>query len=152
MMYCQNVNNMLVALIIFAYQTHTDLHGALSLTPVIFTLALFNRASQNNLMFWRPLGYIPNLGYGIGTADKTATWDKIQDEHIFFSFVLESLKKINKKMDLNVLFWVSWYASKYGFISSLEVQKEITNCWDNIPEIGRESSNHIVIATFNIMI
>jgi hypothetical protein len=95
MRYCQNMNDMPVALIVFADKTHTDLHGALSLTPVIFTLTLFNRASRNNPRFWRPLGYIPNLGYGKGTADKTATRDKIQDEHNCISFVLESLKKIN---------------------------------------------------------
>ena len=95
--YCQNENDMPVALIIFADKTHTDLHGALSLTPIIFTLTLFNRACRNNPKFWRPLGYIPNLGYGKGLSDKTATRDKIQDEHNCLSFVLESLKKINKE-------------------------------------------------------
>jgi hypothetical protein len=68
--YCQNVP---VALIVFANKTHTDLHGALSLTPIIFTLTLYNNASRNNPKFWRPLGYIPNLSYGKGTSDKTVT-------------------------------------------------------------------------------
>jgi hypothetical protein len=95
--YCLNANDMPVALIVFVDKTHTDLHGALSLTPIIFTLSLFNRASRNNPNFWRPLGFIPNLSYGKGTSDKTATRDKIQDEHDCLSFVLRSLKKIHKE-------------------------------------------------------
>ncbi len=50
-------NDMPVALIIFGEKSHTDLHGALALTPIIFTLTLFNRTSQNNANFWRPLAY-----------------------------------------------------------------------------------------------
>ncbi len=53
-----------IALIIFGDKSHTDLHGALALTPIIFTLTLFNITSWNNSKFWRPLAYIPNLGYG----------------------------------------------------------------------------------------
>ena len=94
--YCTGRMDMPVALIIFLDKTHTDLHGALSLTPVIFTLTLFNRAARNNPKFWRPLGYIPNLSYGKGTSDKTAARDKIQDEHDCLSFVFHSLKKIHK--------------------------------------------------------
>ena len=94
--YCENAMDMPVALVLFVDKTHTDLHGALSLTPIIFTLTLFNRASRNNPKFWRPLGYIPNLSYGKGTSDKTATRDKIQDEHDCLSLVFNSLKKIHK--------------------------------------------------------
>jgi hypothetical protein len=65
----------------FGEKSHTDLHGALSLTLIIFTLTMFNRTSRNNSYFWRPLGHIPNLGYGKNKADKTETRDKIQDEH-----------------------------------------------------------------------
>jgi hypothetical protein len=79
--YCQNMTYMPVGLIVCGDKSHTDLHGALSLTPIIFTLALFNCAAQNDLKFWRPTGYIPNLGYGRGTYNKTHTRDKIQDEH-----------------------------------------------------------------------
>ncbi len=38
-------NDMPVALIIFGGKSHTDLHGALALIPIIFTLTLFNRTS-----------------------------------------------------------------------------------------------------------
>jgi hypothetical protein len=56
-----NIINMPVGLVIFGDKSHTDLHGALSLTRIIFTLTMFNRTSRNNTNFWRPLGYIPNL-------------------------------------------------------------------------------------------
>ncbi len=79
--YCQNKTDMLVGLIVFGDKSHTDLQGALSLTPIIFTLTLFNHAAQNDLKFWRPIGYIPNLGYRRGTSNKTHTRDKIQDEY-----------------------------------------------------------------------
>jgi hypothetical protein len=64
-----------VGLIIFGDKSHTDLHGALSLATIILTLTLFNHAAQNDLKFWRPIGYIPNLGYGRGTSNKTHTID-----------------------------------------------------------------------------
>jgi hypothetical protein len=40
--YCQNKTDMPVGLIVFGDKSHTDLHRALSLTPIIFTLTLFN--------------------------------------------------------------------------------------------------------------
>jgi hypothetical protein len=38
--YCQDKTDMHVGLIVFGDKAHTDLHGALSLTPIIFTLTL----------------------------------------------------------------------------------------------------------------
>ncbi len=55
----ENESNMPIGLVLFA-----DLHGALALTPIMFTLTMFNRACRNNTNFWRPLGYIPNLTHG----------------------------------------------------------------------------------------
>jgi hypothetical protein len=95
--YCQNKTDMPVGLIVFGNKSHTDLHGALSLYPIIFTLTLFKRAAQNDSIFWRPIGYIPNLGYGRGTSNKTHTIDKIQDEHSCISFSFQSLKNMNKE-------------------------------------------------------
>ena len=44
--FCGNEGKyMPVSLIVFGDKTYTDLHGALSVTPVIFTLTLFNTAS-----------------------------------------------------------------------------------------------------------
>ncbi len=95
--YCQNKTDMPVGLIVFGDKSHTDLNGALSLTPIIFTLTIFNRAAQNDSKFWRPIGYIPNLGYQRGTSNKTHTRDKIQDEHSCISFAFQSLKNTNKE-------------------------------------------------------
>jgi hypothetical protein len=86
-----------VGLIVFGDKSHTDLHRALSLTPIIFTLTLFNCAAQNDSKFWRPIGYIPNLGYRRGTSNKTHTRDKIQDEPSCISFTFQSLNNINKE-------------------------------------------------------
>jgi len=63
-----------------------------------------------NPNFWRPLGYIPYLSYGKGTSDKTATRDKIQDEHDCLAFVFKSLKKIHKNngFDCTVLGQAVW--------------------------------------------
>jgi hypothetical protein len=47
----ENESNMPVRLIIFGDKSHTDLHGALALTPIIFTLTMFNHASRNNTNF-----------------------------------------------------------------------------------------------------
>ena len=89
-------NHMPVGLVIFGDKSHTDLHGSLALTPIIFTLTMFNQTSRNNPKFWRPLGYIPNLSYGKNKADKTATNDKVQDEHDCLSVVFESIRAIHR--------------------------------------------------------
>ncbi len=98
--YCSNngdmINEMPIALIIFGDKLHTDLHGSLSLTPIIFTLTLFNWSARNTTNFWRPLAYIPNLSYGKNKADKRATTDKIQDEHICLSVAFGSIKDIHQ--------------------------------------------------------
>jgi hypothetical protein len=41
----KNKTDMPVGLIVFGDKSHTDLHGALSLTPIVFTLTLFKRAA-----------------------------------------------------------------------------------------------------------
>ncbi len=69
--FCTNPHcpTMPVGLIVFGDKSHTNLHGTLALTPIIFTVTLFNRTSRNNTRFWRLIGYIPNLSYGKGGAD-----------------------------------------------------------------------------------
>jgi hypothetical protein len=41
--YCKEKDSMPVGLIVFGDNSHTDLHGALSLTPIIFTFTSFNQ-------------------------------------------------------------------------------------------------------------
>ena len=99
--YCRShdslTNDMPVALVIFGDKSHTDLHGALSLTPIIFTLSFFNQKCRNDPQFWRVLGYVPNLGYGKNKSNKTPTIDKVQDEHNCLACVFESLRLLHKK-------------------------------------------------------
>jgi hypothetical protein len=94
------------------------LHSALALTPIIFTLTLFNRTSQNNVKFWRPLAYIPNLGYGKNKADKTPTKDKVQNEHACLSVVFQSIRRIHREggfrasvvdREVNIKIWVHYF-------------------------------------------
>ncbi len=105
--YCSNPQGptMPVGLIVFRDKSHFDLHGTLSLTPIIFTLTLFNQTAKNNNGFWRPIGYIPNLSCGKGTADRQSKIDKIQDKHTCLSCIFESLHRITRQggFDLSVL-------------------------------------------------
>ncbi len=62
--YCgHHPQNMPIALIIFGDKSHFDLHGALATTPISFTLSFFNQEIRNNIDFWRPIAYLPNLGH-----------------------------------------------------------------------------------------
>lgn len=96
--YCKERGDMPIALIIFADKSHTDLHGALSATPVIFTLSLFNRHARNNSDFWRPIAYIPNLSYGKGDADRTESCNKLQDEHNCIAYAFQKLMDIRQRV------------------------------------------------------
>ena len=120
--YCRphdaSTNDMPVGMVIFGDKSHTDLHGALALTPIIFTLTFFNRSCRNDPKFWRVLGYLPNLGYGKNKSNKTATVNKVQDEHDCLSCVFESIRRIHKKggfrvsvlgKDVNVKIWIHFF-------------------------------------------
>ncbi len=97
-----NGDNMPVGLFVFGDKSHTDLHGALALTPIIFTLTMLSHASRNNTNFLRPLGYIPNLSYGKNKADRTMTLNKIQDKHNCLSIVFRSLREIHRSRGFSV--------------------------------------------------
>jgi hypothetical protein len=97
-----------VALIVFGDKLHTDLHGALSLTPVIFTLTMFNRTFRNNSNAWQPLGYIPNLSHGKNKADQTKTASKIQDEHMCHSVVFKSIQDIHNNGGFKAVVMGNW--------------------------------------------
>ena len=85
-----------IALIVFGDKTYTDLHGSLSVTPIIFTLSLFNTSARNNPSFWRPLAYIPNLSHGKAKSDNTPPQVKVQDEHTCLALVFRSLRELHK--------------------------------------------------------
>ena len=78
-------------------------HGALAVSPILFTLTLFNRQARSQTRFWDSLGYVPNLeaatnkrsdssiGIGITSAQKC------QDEHVCLLFALRQIKDINDR-------------------------------------------------------
>ena len=92
-----NGDYMPLALIVFGDKTHTDLHGALSVTPIIFTLTCFNAEARNKPQFWRPLAYIPNLSFGEGKSGDTDPIDKVADEHKCLALAFDSLKKLHER-------------------------------------------------------
>jgi hypothetical protein len=51
-----------VALVMFGDESHFDSKGTLKVMPLMFTLLLFNQKARSDVHFWRPIGYIPNLG------------------------------------------------------------------------------------------
>ena len=140
-----------VALIVFGVKPHTDLHGALVLTPIIFTLPFFNRMSWNNLNFWRPLAYLSNLGFRKNKADKTPTKDKIQNEHECLSVAFKSIRRIHRERgfralvlgrEVNIKIWINF---------SLETLKGTINGLDTIQD-NVKFINHIVIASVTLII
>jgi hypothetical protein len=81
-------------------------------------LSSLNRISQNNTHFWRPLAYIPYLGYGKNKANKTNTRDKIQNEHTCLPTAFKSHKKYHRNggfqatvmgREVNVKVWIHFF-------------------------------------------
>jgi hypothetical protein len=64
-------NNMPIELIVFGDESHFDSKGTLKTMPLMFTLSLFNQKARNDVHFWRPMAYTPNLGYGAPTKEDT---------------------------------------------------------------------------------
>ena len=91
-----------IALVIFGDKTFTDKHGALAITPIIFTLTLFNKEARNKPEFWRPISYIPNMSYGKSGADKTESIEKNKDEQAFLRASFQSFRDINKRGGMRV--------------------------------------------------
>ena len=86
-----------ISLIVFGDKSHTDLHGSLSVTPVIFTLSIFNRKARNLPQFWRPIAYIPNLTHGHGKASKIDADDKAKDLHSCLNIAFRQFISIHER-------------------------------------------------------
>jgi len=91
-----NNNEIAVPLYLFIDETYTDLHGALSTAPIIFTVAWLSQECRNSPDFWRPAGFIPNLSYGLGKNCKTGAHNKLQNLHNCISAILKPLQDIIK--------------------------------------------------------
>jgi hypothetical protein len=104
--YCEDdyPNNMPIALVVFGDESHFDSKRTLKTMPLMFTLSLFNQKARNDVHFWRPMAYIPNLGYLVPTKEdtkllhtKTPAAFKLQNEHNCIAEALAPLVEISKR-------------------------------------------------------
>jgi hypothetical protein len=68
-----------MALVCFYDKTNTDVFGSLSCAPFICTPTFLNSDYRNDDFNFMVLGYVPNLGYGKGTAKTQTSEMKLQD-------------------------------------------------------------------------
>ena len=120
--YCgECVNAFPCGLVVFYDKSHADRHGSLAVSPIMFTLTLFNKAARAQCKFWDVLAYVPNLDSGTNkTADSSIGLDitsaqKCQDEHVCLSNALRQLEDVNKRggiplrvmgKDVSVKVWI----------------------------------------------
>jgi hypothetical protein len=102
-------NNMPIALVVFGDELHFNSKGTLKVMPLMLTLSLFNQKARNDVCFWRPIGYIPNLGYRAPTKEdtklfqtKTPACFKLQNENNCIAAALAPLVKISKHGGIRV--------------------------------------------------
>jgi hypothetical protein len=85
-----------MALVCFYDKTNTDVFGSLSCAPFICTPTFLNKDCRNDDSNYMVLGYVPNLGYGKGTANVSQTSEmKLQDEHNCLSLITNQIKQIH---------------------------------------------------------
>jgi hypothetical protein len=102
-------NDMPVALVVFGDESPFHSKRKLKIMPLMFTLSLFNQQAKSDVCFWRPIGYIPNLGYGAPTKEdikllhtKTPATFKLQNEPNCNSAALAPLVKVSKRGDIRI--------------------------------------------------
>lgn len=100
--YCGDSDNLLpCGLVVFYDKSHADRHGSLAVSPIMFTLTLFNKTARAQCKFWDILAYVPNLDSGTNkTADSSigreiSSAQKVQDEHVCLANALRQLKDVN---------------------------------------------------------
>lgn len=119
--YCTGENDFPCGMIVFYDKSHCDRHGSLSVSPLLFTLSLFNKESRAKSIFWDVLAYIPNLEYRTtkssdsSIAQATTAELKCQDEHNCLFAVLRQLREVNESggipmrvmgRDVNIKCWI----------------------------------------------
>ena len=135
--FCVGDDDTPLAMVVFGDKSHFDKHGTLATTPLIFTLTCFNQEARKRVEFWRPLGYIPNLGYGktkhTGEEDREKAIRNLEDEHACLKAVLVSIKQLHKRGGVPFV----W-----------DGQKRIGKVWIHII-IGDTSGNNRWLAHYN---
>ena len=101
-------------IVLFIDKSHTDAFGALSVSPVQFTLASLKTDVMQHDWAWRVIGYVPNLSVGKGKNDSSKTSQKLQDEHNCLTVILDSFREMASRpyranifgKERNVRFWI----------------------------------------------
>ena len=97
----RDTNEFPCGLVVFYDKSHADRHGSLCVSPIMFTLTLFNKAARAQNQFWDILAYVPNLDSGNNkTSDSSIALAidasmKCQDEHNCLHVALRQLKDVN---------------------------------------------------------
>ncbi len=114
----------------FHDKTNTDVLGSLSCAPFICTPTFLNIDCRNDDSNYIVLGYVPNLGYGKGTAQSQTSLMKLQDEHNCLSLIINQIKKITTKEDFGQRGWDGVIVSRFGY-TLLQVTHWVTTpLWD----------------------
>ena len=138
--YCSDsANEFPCGLVVFYDKSHADRNGSLAVSPVMFTLTLFNKAARAQCKFWDILAYIPNLDSGTNkTSDSSIGLDitaaqKCQDEHICLMNAFRQFKEINDN----------------GGFKMKVLKKEVTiKVWVHIM-VGDISGNNSLLGSYN---
>ena len=83
------------ALACFYDKTNVDVFGSLACAPFICIPTFMNKNCRNNDSNYMVFGYVPNLGYGKGTAQAQTSLMKLQDEHTCLSLITNQIKQIH---------------------------------------------------------
>jgi hypothetical protein len=87
----------LLGLVCFYDKTNTNVFGLLACSPFICTPCFLNRDCRNDDSNYIVLGYIPNLGFGKGTATQQTSTMKLQDEHNCLALITNQIKQIHNE-------------------------------------------------------
>jgi len=82
------------ALTVFYDKTYIDIHGSLSCSPVIIWPSNLNQQCRGQIGCARVLGYVPNLGYDKGKANRQTSLEKLNEEHACLRTIMVQLAEI----------------------------------------------------------
>jgi hypothetical protein len=129
--------------------------------PLMFTLSLFNQKARNDVCFWRPMVYIPNLGYGAPTKEntkllhtKTPATFKLQNKHNCIAAALAPLIEISRRGGIHVTVkskpvmakvWIHFFVGDTSghnrwlghFNSGANIQRPYPDCKCSIEDIDK---------------
>lgn len=94
--YCPHIGDAPIALIIFAKNSHTDLHGVLSITPV-FCFIVLQFCCMQQQQIWCQIAHKFTSSCGKGDVDKTNSHNKLQDKNNCIGYTFQKLRDMGKR-------------------------------------------------------